>query len=60
MTGDQPKGTMTTTIDKNLVCDGYPAGTIIINYRFPDGTRDDVEYSGTRRTAYLPNTDEGR
>lgn len=59
MTGDQPKGTMTHRIDKNMVCDGYPPGTIVIQYKFPDGTKDGINYSGTGRTAYLPNTPEG-
>ena len=62
MTGDQPKGTMTSKVDEHMECDGYPKGTIIINYSFPSGKRKDnnEHYSGTHRTAYLPNTPEGK
>jgi deltex-like protein len=56
MTGDQPNGTMHHNIDKNLTCQGYPKGTIIINYNFPSGTRSGKAFHGTSRTAYLPNT----
>ena len=59
MTGDQPDGTMTVNLDKNMVCQGYHRGTIIISYHFPSGKRNGKAYTGTSRTAYLPNTPEG-
>jgi deltex-like protein len=60
MTGEQPEGQMTHHVDKNLKCNGYPPGTIVINYRFNNGVRNGKPYSGTSRTAYLPNNDDGR
>jgi deltex len=60
MTGDQPTGTMTHSINKNLHCSGYNVGTIIISYSFPSGMRNGKHYSGTHRTAYLPDTKEGK
>lgn len=61
MTGDQPNGTMTTTVNKNTHCSGYNnVGTIIISYSFPSGTRNGKHYSGTHRTAYLPDNKEGQ
>lgn len=46
---------------------GYPTdGTIVIKYFFPSGIQGPehpnpgVQYSGTSRTAYLPDTTEGR
>lgn len=57
MVGDQPNGTMQVTIDKKYKCDGYKKNnTIIIKYNFPNGKN----YEGTSRTAYLPDTNEGR
>ncbi len=56
LTGDQPKGTMISYVDKKIHCDGYPNfGTIIIEYYFPN-TR---KYKGTDRVAYLPDNKEG-
>jgi deltex-like protein len=56
MTGDQPSGTMKNYTDKNLTCQGYHNGTIIINYNFPSGSKNGKAFHGTSRTAYLPNT----
>lgn len=56
MTGDQPPGSMNYTIDKNLTCQGHSKGTIIINYKFHSGIRNGVNFQGTSRIAYLPNT----
>ncbi len=56
MTGDQPEGKMTVTIDKYQKCNGYPAGTIVINYNMFAGTRNGKNYPGTSRTGYLPDT----
>ena len=46
---------------------GYPGcGTIVINYYIPDGTQGPQHpnpgqrYTGTHRTAYLPDNQEGR
>ncbi|XP_078542383.1 E3 ubiquitin-protein ligase DTX3L-like isoform X2 [Lissotriton helveticus] len=68
MEGNQPKGTMTHTIrDRlNLPGFGYQCGTIEISYVFPEGVQSDnhpnpgQRYSGTTRTAYLPDNPEGR
>jgi deltex-like protein len=57
LTGDQPKGRMNVELNEGFSCDGYEdVGTIAINYNFPNGRG----YSGTSRTAYLPNNKEGR
>lgn len=54
--GDQPNGEMTAFISDKTHCDGFKkCGTIIINYRFPDGKG----YTGTHREAYLPDNNEG-
>jgi len=60
MTGDQPPGTMDYYVDKNMNCQGYPKGTIIINYHMNGGNRNGKHYPGTSRTGYLPNTAEGQ
>jgi hypothetical protein len=55
--GDQPKGFMSAYISNHTHCSGYEKdGTIIIDYHFPSGKN----YSGTSRTAYLPNNKEGK
>ena len=55
--GDQPDGTMHAYISDDTHCYGYEKeGTIIIEYHFPNGKK----YSGTSRTAYLPNNKEGK
>ena len=60
MIGDQPAGNMTTSIQPDMHCDGYPdVGTIIINYSMNSGKRGDISFPGTGRTAYLPNNIEG-
>ncbi|XP_068102385.1 E3 ubiquitin-protein ligase DTX3L-like [Hyperolius riggenbachi] len=64
--GNQPEGTMTwRTSSFNL--SGFPGcGTIEISYSFPSGTQKENHphpgrpYSGTSRTAYLPDNAEGR
>lgn len=59
--GTQPNGTMSVNVDPNTRCTGYSCGTIIINYHFPSGRKEDgTRYSGTSRTAYLPNNKEGK
>ena len=55
--GDQPKGTMYAHISSNIHCSGYEDyDTIVIDYDFPSGKG----YSGTYRTAFLPNNKEGK
>ena len=55
--GDQPKGSMTAYISYNIHCSGYEdIDTIVINYDFPSGNG----YSGTYRSAFLPNNKEGK
>lgn len=64
--GNQPEGTMThNTTSSSLP--GYPhCGTIQIHYSIPSGTQQQNHpnpgrrYSGTQRTAYLPDSQEGR
>ena len=55
--GEQPYGTMSAYISDYEHCSGYEdVGTITIDYHFPSGKG----YSGTSRTAYLPNNKEGK
>lgn len=55
--GEQPFGYMRAYISNKTHCSGYEKnGTIIISYDFPSGKH----YSGTSRTAYLPNNKEGK
>jgi deltex len=61
MVGDQPPGSMTHSVHADMHCDGFPdAGTILIHYSMNSGKRGDVNFSGTHRSAYLPDTAEGR
>ena len=57
-TGDMPQGSMSWTKKTYLTCQGYPKGTAtwVINYEFPSG----INYQGDGRTAYIPDTEEGR
>ena len=55
--GDQPPGSMSAHISYNIHCSGFEdCDTIVIKYDFPSGS----EYSGTYRTAFLPNNKEGK
>ena len=64
--GNQPNGTMTwRTISTSLP--GYnQCATIVISYNIPSGTQNQYHpnpgrwYSGTTRTAYLPDCKEGQ
>ena len=65
--GPQPSGRMTIERKPHLACEGYNGcGTWEINYSFHNGTQTEsmpnpgTPYSGTSRTAYLPDTTEGR
>jgi deltex-like protein len=69
VTGPQPQGRMSVSVNKTTTCAGFERaskGTIVIQYSFPSGIQDErhpnpgSSYSGTYRTAYLPNTPEGR
>ena len=53
--GDMPHGTF-SAYKTSQKCSGYNCDTIVINYNFPNGPG----YTGTHRTAYLPNNKEGR
>ena len=56
-----PPGKMRVKIDKNIKLDGYyNKDTIVIDYNFHRGILDGIQYSGTHRISYLPNTEEGR
>ena len=64
--GNQPDGTMNVST-RVWRLPGYErAGTIVIEYKFKSGTQGKKHpnpghpYSGTQRTAYLPDTKEGR
>ena len=66
MPGPQPSGTLRAALDAKTDCDGHPGcGTIMVEYRFPDGTQlpqhpaPGQPYGGTRRVAYLPCDDVG-
>ncbi|XP_068102384.1 E3 ubiquitin-protein ligase DTX3L-like [Hyperolius riggenbachi] len=65
--GNQPDGTMTCRTSGYNSLPGFPeCGTIEISYHFPGGTQKENHphpgrhYSGTSRTAYLPDNPEGR
>nr|XP_026691658.1 uncharacterized protein LOC778744 [Ciona intestinalis] len=65
--GNQPNGTMRDRIDHNTHLPGYERyGAIVIDYNFPSGIQGrehpnpGVRYTGTSRTAYLPDNREGR
>jgi deltex-like protein len=64
MTGDMPPGTMGVALylPNMMVCEGYERfSTIEISYSFSSGkTPSRVNYKGTSRIAYLPDTPEGR
>ena len=59
-----PAGTMDWKLkkkSKDQFCDGYKGvGVWEIIYQFPNGKRNGQAYQGTKRVAYLPDTDEGR
>ena len=55
--GNMPPGKFWVKVSDNLHCAGFNNdGTIILNYQFDSGK----DYSGTRRTCYLPNNVKGR
>eukprot|EP00977_Amphora_coffeiformis_P012141 scaffold2992_cov214-Amphora_coffeaeformis.AAC.23 len=64
--GPMPSGFMEVSRDSLLTCPGHIWGTLIIKYTFPSGTQSDYHpnpgyaYGNTERTAYLPDTKEGR
>ncbi|XP_077305892.1 putative E3 ubiquitin-protein ligase DTX3 [Lithobates pipiens] len=65
--GDQPDGTMNVNTNKCTSLPGYPGwGTIEIYYNIPSGIqkenhpRPGRRFSGTSRTAYLPDNQEGK
>lgn len=65
--GRSPSGSMTVALQQNVHCLGYSgSGTIVIQYDMPNGIQapyhenPGVPFVGVQRTAYLPNTQEGR
>ncbi|XP_078489857.1 uncharacterized protein LOC144746316 [Ciona intestinalis] len=65
--GNQPHGTMRDRIEHYTHLPGYERyGAIVIDYNFPSGIQGPkhpnpgVRYTGTIRTAYLPDNSEGR
>lgn len=65
--GTQPKGTMKVSTSNGHPLPGYEKyGTITIQYHFNDGTQGPqhpspgLPYYGTSRSAYLPDSPEGR
>ncbi|XP_070540331.1 E3 ubiquitin-protein ligase TRIM56-like [Ptychodera flava] len=67
ITGNMPEGKMNDLVDKQRRLPGYPnCDTIVITYIFPSGIQGKEHpnpgkgYSGTNRTAYLPNNAEGQ
>ncbi|XP_049978351.1 protein mono-ADP-ribosyltransferase PARP14-like [Alexandromys fortis] len=64
--GNQPDGTMTFTTSRQSLPGYEDCGTIEIQYIMGSGIQTNEHpnpgkpYSGTRRTAYLPDTQEGR
>lgn len=66
VTGTQPPGEMTVLTTGDSL-PGHPShGTIVIHYKFPGGAQGPEHptpgqyYRGDSRTAYLPNSPEGR
>ncbi len=63
--GTMPPGTMTVTRNSSRISGYYLCGTITIDYNFPDGVQGKEHqnpghrYSGTSRTAYLPDDAAG-
>lgn len=56
MTGDQPPGQMTHSVNNLSHCEGYTdCGTITINYNMYAGKRGNINFPGTHRIAYLPD-----
>ena len=64
--GNQPRGIMTERYQSKSLPGFQSSGTIIIFYRFPNGIQGPdhpnpgTSYTGTSRTAYLPENREGR
>ncbi|KAM7321975.1 hypothetical protein ACRRTK_018816 [Alexandromys fortis] len=64
--GNQPKGTMTFTTSRRSLLGYEDCGTIVIQYIIESGIQTNEHpnpgkpYSGTQRTAYLPDNQEGR
>ena len=64
--GNQPKGYMFDSFSSTYLPGFKSCGTIVISYRFPSGTQGPDHpdpgkpYTGTSRTAYLPDNKEGR
>ena len=61
-TGGMPPGKMSWTTDPQIQLAGYEGLNygISIYYDFPNGVKDGVPYSGTRRQAFLPGNEEGK
>lgn len=65
-TGHMPSGRMTVSRDPSPICSGFAPGSIFIRYKFHRGIQQDYHpnpgkhYHGTVRTAYLPDSSEGR
>ena len=66
LTGNQPKGSMYDSFLSTYLPGFKSCGTIVISYRFPSGMQGPDHpnpgkpYTGTSRTAYLPNNDQGK
>ena len=66
LTGNQPQGQMTISTSNNYLPGCGSSGTIIIHYSFHNGTQGPNHpnpgrpYTGTSRTAFLPNNEEGQ
>lgn len=65
-TGQQPSGTMYTSLLGDSCCEGHGMGTIQITYNFQSGIQSYIHpspgtsYHAISRTAFLPQTSEGR
>lgn len=61
--GDMPPGKMRWERSNQYKCSGYEQyNALLVRYEFPDGVRNDapgVRYTGTGRTAFLPDCPEG-
>lgn len=61
MTGDQPDGKMTYSLERFSHCEGFEKDqTIRIEYNMRGTQTNGVHYPPTHRIAYLPNNNEGK
>lgn len=59
--GGMPPGTFDIVYHRDVTCDGFQPGSWVLDYHFSKGLLPSGQhYTGTSRTAVLPDTEEGR